>query len=81
MFTLRGQSEHMTLGEGQVRSRMNQKGHLNPQLTGGWGGGLFFAPLPPVFLRYLLKLRTDHRQIFNTLHIINFTCPDKWKIC
>ena len=43
------------------------------------GGGDYFLPPPLVFLRYLPKLRTDHRQIFNTLQAINLTHPDKRK--
>ena len=41
------------------------------------GGGYFLPPPPLVFLRYLPKLRTDHRQIFNALQTINFTHPGK----
>ena len=38
---------------------------------------MFLPPL--VFLQYLLKLQTDHRQIFNTFQAINLTHPDKRK--
>ena len=47
---------------------------VNPQLT---GRGAISPPL--VFLRYLPKLRTDYRQIFNILQAINLTHPDKRK--
>ena len=55
--------------------------HKISPLTRDWpGGGAIFCP-PPVFLRYLPKLRTDHRQISNTLQTINSTRPDKRKTC
>ena len=49
--------------------------HINPRLTGGG----YFLPHPSFFLRYLPKLRLDHRQIFDTLQSINLTYPDRRK--
>ena len=60
---------------------LTMHGHWASPLTRDWREGLFFAPPPLIFLWYLSKLRTDHRQIFSTFQIINSTRPGKRKTC
>ena len=62
-------------GGGQLHaSSPTSASWVSPQLT---GEGLFFAPTPLVFSRYLPKLQTDHHEICSTLLSIYLAHPDR----